>query len=182
MKRFLTTLALAATLFAPVATQAATVTLADGDLIKGTETDTVYYFFNGSRYVFPTEKTYKSWYGNDFSKVKTIPMEQLVTYPLGRQNITYRPGIQLLKITTDPKTYAIGKGGKLRWVQNEAVAILLFGNDWAKQVHDLPDPFFINYSIGNPISSPSDYSPQAEKDSAVYIYQDKSWPTPAGSQ
>ena len=180
MKKLLTTLAIAATLLAPVATRAANVPLSDGDLIKGTQTDTVYYFFSGSRYVFPTEKTYKSWYGNDFSTVKTISMEQLVMYPLGRQNITYRPGVNLLKITTDPKTYAIGKGGKLRWVQNEAVAKLLFGNDWATQVHDLPDPFFINYTIGDPIISPSDYNQQAEKDGSPTIWQEKSWATPSG--
>lgn len=178
MKKFLTTLILSASLIAPATARAATVTVSDGDLIKGS-IDTVYYLYNGSRYVFPTEKTYKSWYA-DFSTVKTVPDSQLQTYPLGRQNVTYRPGMQLLKITTDPKVYAVSKGGKLRWVQNEAVAKLLFGNDWAKQVHDLPDPFFINYTIGNPIISPSDYSPQAEKDSATTIWQDKSFAAPSG--
>ncbi|OGL78411.1 hypothetical protein A3E39_02840 [Candidatus Uhrbacteria bacterium RIFCSPHIGHO2_12_FULL_60_25] len=182
MKKLLTTLAITATILAPVATRAATVTVSDGDLIKGTDLDTVYYYYSGYRYVFPTEKTYKSWYGNDFSTVKTIAMTQLTSYSLGRQNVTYRPGTQLLKITTDPKTYAVGKGGKLRWVQNEAVAKLLWGNDWAKQVHDLPDPFFINYQIGDPIASPSDFSPQSEKDSAPAIWSDKGWPQPAGSQ
>jgi hypothetical protein len=165
-------------ILAPATANAATVTVTDGDLIKASG-PTVYYLYNGKRLIFPTEKTYKSWYA-DYSTVKTISDAQLTTYPL-LANVTYRPGTRLLKITTDPKTYAVSAAGTLRWVQNEAVARLMYGNDWAKQIDDLPDPFFINYKIGNPIISPTDYNPVTERDAATAIWKDKGYAAP-GSQ
>jgi hypothetical protein len=186
MKHLLTSLALGAMIIAPMAVNAATVTtVTDGDLIKASGA-TVYYLYNGKRLIFPTDKTYFSWY-KDFSTVKTISDAQLTTYPL-LANVTYKPGTRLVKITTDPKTYAIGAGGTLRWVQNEAVARIMFGDNWAKQIDDLPDPFFINYKIGAPIASPSDYNPVTEKETASAIWKDKGYaapgsenPAPAGS-
>ena len=64
----------------------------------------VYYLAsNGKRYVFPTEKTYYSWY-KDFSGVKTITTEKMYTYDIGG-NATMRPGTWMIKLTTDPKIY-----------------------------------------------------------------------------
>ncbi|MEK7115787.1 MAG: hypothetical protein AAB879_00140, partial [Patescibacteria group bacterium] len=79
--------------------------ISSGDLIKGS-TDAVYYYGqNGKRFVFPNSKTYFSWY-TDFSTVKTISSDELATIPIGG-NVTYRPGVKLVKITTDPKVYAV---------------------------------------------------------------------------
>jgi hypothetical protein len=179
MKHFLTSLALGAMILAPMAASAqGTVTVTDGDLIKASGA-TVYYLYNGKRLIFPTDKTYFSWY-KDFSTVKTISDAQLTSYPL-LANVTYKPGVRLVKITTDPKTYAVDAGGTLRWVQNEAVAKLMFGNDWAKQIDDLPDPFFINYKIGQPIVSPTDFNPNTSRDAATAIWKDKGYAAP-GSQ
>ena len=69
------------------------------------------------RYVFPNEATYKSWY-SDFSGVVTISADELASYPLAA-NVVVRPGTKLVKITTDPKVYAVEANGVLRWVQTE---------------------------------------------------------------
>lgn len=138
-------------------------TLSSGDLIRasGTETQGAVYYYagNGKRFVFPNEKTYKTWYP-DFSTVKTVTLAELQTLPLGG-NVTYKPGAKLVKITTDPKVYAVAANGTLRWVQTEAVAAALYGADWNAKVDDIPDAFFINYKVGSPIASSADYSPSA---------------------
>lgn len=119
-----------------------------GDLIKMDGLSSVYYLAgDGKRYVFPNEATYFSWY-SDFSGVVTIPQSELESYPLGK-NITIRPGTKLVKITTDPKVYAVEPNGTLIHVPSETVASTLWGADWAKRVVDVPDAFFTNYTIGS---------------------------------
>ncbi len=150
---------------------------AQNTLIKGSLSTVYYYATNGKRYVFPTEKTYKSWYGEDYSKVITISDKDLSEIPLGG-NVTYRPGVKLVKITTDPKVYAVGAGGTLRWISTETLASALYGSNWAKNVDDLPDPFFVNYRYGTPISATIDFEPTRETSSAYAIWIDKGFPAP----
>lgn len=181
MKRFLARLGLIATLasiLAPVATHAAvTSAFAPGDLIRGSAVSTVYYFGpDGHRYVFPNEKTYFTWY-TDFSKVKLISDGQLGTIPLGRSNVTYRPGYKMIKITTDPKTYAVDQGGVLRWVQTEQLAQTLFGLNWSDRIDDLPDPFFINYKVGTPLETADQYKPADVMTATPNISIDKQFDT-----
>ena len=131
-----------------------------GTLVKGSG-DAVYAIGpNGKRFVFPTAKTYLSWFAG-FDDVQTLSNDSLSAIPLGG-NVTYRPGIRLVKVTTDPRVYAVAGGGILRWIENEATAIQLYGEDWAKKVDDLPDAFFVNYRIGTSISNADTYSPQTE--------------------
>lgn len=119
-------------------------------LVKSPASDAVYYCgADRKRYVFPNDKVYFTWY-EDFSEVIEITPEELADIPLGG-NATYRPGVKLIKITTDPKVYAVDRGGVLRWMKSPAVAQELYGEDWADQVDDVSDAFFINYTIGEPI-------------------------------
>ncbi len=159
---------------APIAAGAATTgAFSPGDLIKGTQFSTVYYFGpDGKRYVFPNDKTYFTWY-KDFSKVKTISDGQLGTIPLGRSNVTYRPGYKMVKITTDPKTYVVDQGGILRHVGSEELAKTLFGLNWNDRIDDVPDPFFINYKVGTPIQTASDYKPADVMTATPTIATDK---------
>lgn len=106
---------------------------------------------NGQRYVFPNENTYFSWY-RDFSGVVTISDAELAAIPIGG-NVTIRPGTKLVKITTDPKVYAVSLGGMLHWVESEAIANQLYGASWASKVVDVPDSFFVNYTIGTSVST-----------------------------
>jgi hypothetical protein len=126
-----------------VAPQAGAVASA-GDLIKMSGLSSVYYLAaDGKRYVFPNESTYFSWY-SDFSSVVTIPQSELESYPLGA-NVTVRPGTKLVKITTNPKVYAVTAGGTLVGVPDEATALTLFGANWNKRIIDISDAFFTNY-------------------------------------
>ena len=61
--------------------------------------------------------------------------------------MTYKPGVRMVKITTDPKVYAVSKGGVLRWVSSPDVATDIYGADWAEHVDDISDAFFFNYSF-----------------------------------
>ncbi|MBU1032515.1 hypothetical protein KJ937_01110 [Patescibacteria group bacterium] len=122
-----------------------------GDLIKASGAAVYYYAANGTRYVFPNEKTYFTWY-KDFSSVKTITDAELAAIQIGG-NVTFRAGAQLVKITTDPKVYAVTPGGVLHWIESEAIATSLYGSAWASRVYDVPDPFFVNYTVGSSVST-----------------------------
>jgi plastocyanin len=173
LSRVAATLATSAMLVAPVASQAATTTaFSPGDLIKGSGS-TVYYFGpDGRRYVFPNDKTYFTWF-SDFSKVKQVPDGVLGTIPLARQNITYRPGKKMVKITTDPRTYVVDQGGVLRHIGSEQLAETLYGLNWKNQIDDVPDAFFVNYKVGTGIQTASDYKPQDVTAQTTTIAMDK---------
>ena len=160
-----------------------------GDLIKlkcvgvAGPTDScrsVYYLAsNGKRYVFPDEKTYKTWYAN-FSTVKEIAKTEWESYLIGG-NVNYRPGTKMLKVTTDPRVYVVAKGGVLWHVATEAVATALYGSMWNKEINDLPDAFFANYSVAvetdgvtpKKVNSASEFDRVAQQASSPDISTDK---------
>jgi len=143
-----------------------------GDLIRGESLSSVYYYgADGFRYTFPNVKTYNTWYDN-FDDVKMITDAELFAIQLGG-NVTYKPGVLMVKIDTDPKTYAVSAGGVLNWVTSESVAISLYGSDWNTKIHDVPDGFFTNYTVGAPIEDASSYSPTTAEASVTDIDDDK---------
>ena len=122
-----------------------------GTLIKGRSSAAVYYCgADGKRYVFPNEDIYFSWYA-DFSGVIVYGDSELASIMLGG-NVTHRPGTRMVKIQSDPKTYAVAPGGVLRWVQTEAVAEALYGPQWNTFIDDVSVAFWVNYVIGDPIT------------------------------
>lgn len=121
-----------------------------GSLIKPAGSKAVYYCgVNGKRYVFPNDRAFFTWYPG-FGDVVTISDENMAQIPLGG-NVTYRPGIKMVKIQSDPKVYAVERGGVLRWVQTETAARAIYGASWATNVDDVSDAFFFSYTIGEPI-------------------------------
>ncbi len=124
---------------------------ATGSLVKASLSTVYYYASNGKRYVFPNEKAYKTWYP-DFGTVVTISDADLASISIGG-NVTYRSGTRLIKINTDPKTYAVEPGGKLRWIASEAVAKALWGNSWATRVDDVADSYWSNYTSASDLNS-----------------------------
>lgn len=136
---------------APLTARAASA----GDVIKGETLSTVYYYGgDGSRYAFPNEKTYFAWY-SDFSDVVEMTDSELAAIPLAG-NIVYRPGSRWIKIQSDPKTYAVTPEGQLRWIESEEVATDLAGSDWNMFIDDVPDVFFVDYSVGTSLTDASD--------------------------
>ncbi len=104
---------------------------------------------NNERLVFPDAKTFLSWQG-DFSAVQLIQLDQISGYRIKR-NVTYKPG-SLIKSTTSAKVYVVvDDQGTLRWIQSEERAIALWGATWAGLVKDVPDEFWINYRLGQPL-------------------------------
>ncbi|HBU28159.1 TPA: hypothetical protein DEB00_03520 [Candidatus Uhrbacteria bacterium] len=151
----------------------AEVSLQPGDLIRGETYTAVYYYGNdGFRYVFPNFATYKTWFGNDFSDVVWITDAQLANIQIGG-NVTYKPGGRMIKINTDPKTYAPSVNGTLRWITSEAVAVALYGPTWNTQIDDIPDGFFTNYQIGDPITTATDFNRTSAAAAATSINVDK---------
>lgn len=125
---------------------------------------------DGHRHAFPDEHVYFSWYA-DFSKVQTVSAAFMASLPLG-QNVTPRPGVRMIKLTTDPKTYAVGLGGMLHWVSSESVAVSLYGADWNTKIDDVSDAFFVDFRTGDPIMSAATFSPSAEQAAAPTIDDD----------
>lgn len=132
-------------LFAFLARQAAAVASAS-PLVKASTAAVYFIGTDAKRYVFPNEKTYATWY-KDFSQVRTISDAELASYPIGG-TVTYQPGSRMLKLTTDPKVYAIEGPRTLRPIQDESIARALYGNTWTYLVDDLPDAFFTQYTLG----------------------------------
>lgn len=180
MKKFLSVFAIVGLLVgfgahaAPV--HAATTALTNvhsGDLIRGTSFSAVYYYgVDGFRYVFPNDKTYFTWYAN-FDTVKMISDADLGTIQIGG-NVTYKPGSRMIKINSDPKTYAVDENGALRWVTSETVAVAMFGSNWNTKIDDVPDAFFGNYRGGSDIETVDDFVPADASAAADDINDDKS--------
>ncbi|KKQ57230.1 MAG: hypothetical protein US74_C0006G0013 [Parcubacteria group bacterium GW2011_GWA2_38_13] len=125
-------------------------------LVKSKNSPAVY-FLNGdkSRHAFPNFITYKSWYGDDFSKIVTMSDEFISQVPLGK-NVTIRPGTHLIKVPSNPSVYAVEEGGVLRHIDDYAVAMDIYGKNWEKKIVDIPEVFFENYTIGDSIKNSYD--------------------------
>lgn len=160
---------MATVLVAPMKAEAAGCT--SGSLIKGSLAAVYYCGADMKRYVFTNDKAYMTWY-SDFSGVTKISDADLASIQIGG-NATYRPGVKMIKIQTDPKVYAIAHGGVLRPIASEAVATALYGSTWNKQIDDISDAFFTNYSVGSAISAAADYDKNAEMSGSQSVNADK---------
>lgn len=112
-----------------------------------TQEDSAVYYIgrDGRRHAFPNSRVYASWY-QDFSQVRVVTLDTLSRIPLGA-NITYRPGVTMVKFTTDNKVYLHVGNRHLRWVASEAAARDLFGPDWNRHIDDISDVFYTDYLI-----------------------------------
>ena len=166
----LSSLALLASVMMPMSAHAQAFN--PGTLIKGTSYSAVYYFAeDGKRYVFPNEKTYFTWYEN-FDNIVIVSDRTLGTIPIGG-NVTYRPGKKMVKITTDPRVYVVDVGGILRHVGSEELAQTFYNINWNQQIDDIPDAFFINYKIGTPVETATQYKPADVLNSTKTISENK---------
>ena len=119
-----------------------------GTLIKTADNSAVYYVAEDSkRYVFPNEKIYNSW-KDVLGDISIVSASELASYKIGG-NVTYRPGTRLVKITSDPTVYFVGYDGALYAIANEETARFHYGDNWAQHVDDIPDGFFVNYTVSN---------------------------------
>ncbi len=115
-----------------------------------------FYASDEKRHAFPNDRIYFTWY-QDFSSVKVVSASFLSSLPLGK-NVTYHPGTKLVKFQTVPTVYAVEAKGVLRPLVSEEIATVLYGSNWNKQVDDIPDVFWGNYSFGASIQSSNDFN------------------------
>ncbi len=167
---------------APVSPPPTTGALAAGNLFKSTDLAAVYYYGrDGKRYAFPDEKIYKSWYA-DFSGVKTVLRAEVLTVPLGG-SVRPRPGAKLVQfvslaadersfVVSDPKVYALERGGTLRWIKTAEVARTLYGALWEQEIVPVLETFFGLYRSGYDINAASNYSPGSAGLAATSIDRD----------
>ena len=159
----------------PSASATSLVSLADleaGDLIRGESYSAVYYYgLDGFRYVFPNDKTYFTWY-EDFGDVNWISDSDLSDIQIGG-NVTYKPGVKMIKINSDPTVYVVGAGGEIHGIPSEDFASDLYGSTWNQQIDDVPDGFFSNYTMGSDLELVSQYDPESEEATAFSIDADK---------
>lgn len=149
--------------------------LQSGSLFRGVSLPDVYYYgADGFRYVFPNESTYFSWYAN-FNGIVTVSDNDVASIQ-ARGNVTYKPGVKLVKVTSAPRVYAVGANGTLRPITSEAVAVALYGSAWGTLVADIPDGFFSNYTMGADIVVAADFVPATER-TVVSINVDKNLQT-----
>lgn len=161
---------MAFTLVAPLQVSAAGCV--SGSLIKNSSLSAVYYCgADGKRYVFTNQKAYFTWYSS-FSGVQTISDFDMSTITIGG-NVTYRPGVKMIKLESNPNTYAISHNGVLRLVTSQAIATCLYGSAWSTMIDDISDAFYTNYTTGSPITSCGEYDKFAEMNSSQSINQDK---------
>jgi peptidoglycan hydrolase-like protein with peptidoglycan-binding domain len=131
-------------------------------LIKNASSTTVYYVNNAiERLSFPQDKIYFTYY-DDFSTVKVVTDEVLAQIPL-TGNVTYRPGVKMVKLRSTPSVYAVEAPNILREIASEQVARDLYGDAWGLLVDDLNDAFFVDYVIGDPITDAQAYRPYVEQ-------------------
>jgi len=122
---------------------------------------------DGKRHAFPNQHVYFSWY-DDWSGILAISSADMSALPLGR-NVTYRPGVKLVKFPTVPQTYAVDTGGVLRWVKTETAARALYGANWAQNTDDISETFYTDYTFGPDISSGADFDPFTVRDGSRTI-------------
>lgn len=143
-----------------------------GDLIRGESFSAVYYYgLDGFRYVFPNDKTYFTWY-SDFDDVKWVSDGDLSDIQIGG-NVTYKPGVKMIKIISSRTVYVVGAGGEIRAIPSEPVAVELYGSNWNQKIDDVPDGFFSNYTMGSALELASQFSASAETADADSIDLDK---------
>lgn len=139
----------------------------DGNPLTQHDTTVYYIGADGRRHFFPNGKVYGSWYP-DFSGVRVVSGTDLASIPLGA-SVTYKPGVKLVKFTTDPKVYAVSTNRVLRYVGTEDLAKSLYGTSWNRQIDDISDAFYSDYSFGTAVNSSADFNPATIRGAATYV-------------
>jgi len=142
--------------------------LRPGDLVKTSDSSSIYYIGRDNRrHVFPNEQIYFSWFSSFFG-VKLVSAQTLAGVPQGT-TVRVRPGMKLVQfvsfrpggrglIVSDPRVFAIERGGSLRWIRTAQVAAALSGSSWEREIVALPETDFAQYRQGVDLIIPDSYN------------------------
>jgi len=122
-----------------------------------------FYSSDNKRHAFPNEKVYFTWYIN-FDDVQIVNSTFMASITLGK-NVTYHPGTRMVKFITVNTVYAVSQDGVLRAIASEDVAKSLYGSTWNKEIDDISDAFYGNYTFGDDVETSSDYDTDEEENS-----------------
>ncbi len=109
---------------------------------------------DGERYVFPSEGQFYSWFEN-FDSLQVLSADELSAMPLAG-TVLY-PTRTLVKTPSSPKVYAVGADGQLHWVTDGLVLSALYGDDWHREVRDIPASFITAYLMGGSVENTNGY-------------------------
>lgn len=73
-----------------------------------------------------------------------------------------------MKFPSVPFVYVVAKGGILRPIANEALAATLYGPNWNKNVEDISEAFYSNYSFGDELADATSYNPSTAQTSVNF--------------
>lgn len=128
------------------------VKLVDDNDPKTQEDSAVYYIgADDKRHAFPNQSVFDSWYCSN-TEIKSIPQAYLMAHEIG-SNVTYRPGLRMVKFIASPVVYVVQPGRTLRPIADEETAAKLFGTNWATQISDIEDTFYKDYVFGEVINT-----------------------------
>ena len=131
---------------------------------KSEDTNAVYYVGPDARkHLFVSENLFFTWYCS-FDGLKSLAKDDLNSIEHGAP-VTYRPGMRMIKLTSDDKVYAIEKGHTLRWITTEDLAVALYGTDWNTKIDDVEN--FDGYTMGADITSVAEYAPTLAEQSVT---------------
>lgn len=132
-----------------------------GEYIKSPSYSTVYYIpEEGERWVFMDANTYFTW-SDSFGDIIEVTDATLPTLTLTGIMLP-KPGVVLMKITSDPSVYAIEENPDdesrplRRKISSEEVAIEMYGEDWADYVIDVDPTFIGRFERGDAIEEAED--------------------------
>jgi hypothetical protein len=133
-----------------------------GMFITGASFDTVYYLDQDlKRRPFFNHQIFFTW-ADSFDVIIQVTDATLSTLDLGSP-ILPQAGVVLVKIQSDPRVYVLESSEDpyqpiLRWIQDEATAIALYGEDWADYIIDISPTLFHRFQTdGEVIDQLSDY-------------------------
>lgn len=102
-----------------------------------------------TRLAFPDELTVSSWGDPEAVEVDTATLAARAMAGI----VPLRQGTHLVKFGENPKVYAIGQGGTLHWIPDEATAVKFYGSDWESRIVTLFESYWSNYEFGQDVVS-----------------------------
>ncbi len=142
--------------------------LIPGSIVKGETLDFWYWYGNDTnRYSFLSHDVVESWFPDAATRPAITAVRDTVLASITLNGfIGYKPGTRLIKISSDPKIYAISEGMKLRWLENEKIIEQIYGSSWRDLLITVPDVVFIEYVVGDSVVRVSDYNFKDEMNNA----------------
>ncbi|MBT3230886.1 hypothetical protein HN358_03880 [Candidatus Uhrbacteria bacterium] len=126
-----------------------------GDYITSPSFSTVYYVTEDfERRAFISSAVFFT-YADSYDEIMDVTDATLTELELG-SNMLPNPGVVLVKVQSDAKTYAVDSNYDLRWITSEEIAIELYGDDWADYIIDVEATFFASFGAGDDVDSSDD--------------------------